>query len=576
MAAVRPNKATTKNGEKYNKLTRPDDYIASLNGTTLPPSLPPAFTRPAKRQYDSDSDSSFVRTDDERDLKRARIQNGEDVPNDSQKTHTKRKPNNNADDYGPRTLIEVPSIDEDGGYASDDPDYQVYAYLRDVRTEASSIPALLVAPREVREDGTDRSMDNEGHGDFGTVYQDGTFVARELSPATSSTSSDEQTMQDIYSAKLLRRYKVLRQKLESATYKDLRKHMEVNPGNCTDKPPPSNRYEWRKTLDRHPPTPAQLCQMDDFATIRGIEYCTTTFGRFEKITKAKSTWIWALLAKVPDVGALSTWQVGKIRDLAVTARNFGDGIQNGVKRHREQDSDEDEEDFSEDADVEVVPDVDCESGVDKEIMLRGSVDVAHVDVFAVSDDEEDGEAVADGVTTKQAEDGRVETISKSGETALDNMPEPQIVSPPQQNNTADTDSLSDVEMDISSDEEGEVKEDEAEETLEEAKARLLAQLGNRLKSRPQKCFKKVVFPSRAEAEMHLAQTRNQQDHALPPLKLESPPEEQTQDTVAGAKPDQNDDFGFDLNTRVTIDMIITIAAECYGQKDLLQYRSKWI
>lgn len=33
--------------------------------------------------------------------------------------------------------------------------------------------------------------------------------------------------------------------------------------------------------------------------------------------------------------------------------------------------------------------------------------------------------------------------------------------------------------------------------------------------------------------------------------------------------------GVDVNTSVTIDMILTIAAECFGQKDLLVYRGRW-
>jgi hypothetical protein len=31
----------------------------------------------------------------------------------------------------------------------------------------------------------------------------------------------------------------------------------------------------------------------------------------------------------------------------------------------------------------------------------------------------------------------------------------------------------------------------------------------------------------------------------------------------------------DINTKVTIDMILTIVAECFGQRDLLKYRGRW-
>ena len=31
----------------------------------------------------------------------------------------------------------------------------------------------------------------------------------------------------------------------------------------------------------------------------------------------------------------------------------------------------------------------------------------------------------------------------------------------------------------------------------------------------------------------------------------------------------------DWNTKVAIDMILTVVAECYGQKDLLEFRAAW-
>lgn len=90
---------------------------------------------------------------------------------------------------------------------------------------------------------------------------------------------------------------------------------------------------------------------------------------------------------------------------------------------------------------------------------------------------------------------------------------------------------SDMEMSAS---EGQGKVDMNVEAsdLEQARARLLAQLGDRL--------------------------------VQPGLPLSE-----------GRSPFASDIAVVDLNTRVTIDMILTVVAECYGQRDLLRFREAW-
>lgn len=58
MAEPKPNLAVTKNGMVYNKLSRPDDYIASLSSNTLPSAIPDPpllhSKNATKRKHDND------------------------------------------------------------------------------------------------------------------------------------------------------------------------------------------------------------------------------------------------------------------------------------------------------------------------------------------------------------------------------------------------------------------------------------------------------------------------------------------------------------------------------------------
>ena len=240
--------------------------------------------------------------------------------------------------------------------------------------------------------------------------------------------------------------------------------------------------------------------------------------------------------------------------------------------------------------------------------------------------------------------------------------------------TKDTaDAGSGAEMSMSEDE-GEIQEDDEQVSLEQAKARLLAQLGDRLvqpkpghtpkqslssahSSRGPKqrhngnfCTGVTCAPSRLsdrrhtshqfveqgtsrgnqrltgsyplpnglqllsreQAEVQRQQLREQKRHltgkighetreqeelhlrAEPRPILQDPSEfpfleEAQDDKDADGQSDETEDVDFeeasvspaidveipDLNSRVTVDMILTVVAECYGQKDLLRFRDGW-
>ncbi|KAH7078550.1 hypothetical protein FB567DRAFT_572061 [Paraphoma chrysanthemicola] len=107
---------------------------------------------------------------------------------------------------------------------------------------------------------------------------------------------------------------------------------------------------------------------------------------------------------------------------------------------------------------------------------------------------------------------------------------------------------SDASMSMSEDED-EPSDSPERDPLQLARDRLLAQLGDRLvhaKAPTPKSHKPIGAGVKSDGR------RN--GHAIP---------------------NSAEEDWADINTRVTVDMILTIVAECFGQRDLLEYRSRW-
>ncbi|KAH7079245.1 hypothetical protein BKA63DRAFT_531913 [Paraphoma chrysanthemicola] len=107
---------------------------------------------------------------------------------------------------------------------------------------------------------------------------------------------------------------------------------------------------------------------------------------------------------------------------------------------------------------------------------------------------------------------------------------------------------SDASMSMSEDED-EPSDSPERDPLELARERLLAQLGDRL------VHAKAPTPkSRKPTGAGVKSVGRRDGHAIP---------------------NSAEEDWADVNTRVTIDMILTIVAECFGQRDLLECRSRW-
>lgn len=318
---------------------------------------------------------------------------------------------------------------------------------------------------------------------------------------------------------------------------------------------PSNRHEWLYTIDREFPTRSQIYQVDEKSVRRGLEYCAHAMLRFETISSQKSCWIWTLLALSGDVGTLDSQKMSHIRDLGSRAGEMS------VRLHSSSTCQTNE------------PEGAALDGDGEDEEQRDDLEAAFCD--------------AAGVDGCDLEKGYVQPhVSAELQQGTDNPHEAVSRSQHKLHSHASSPGKSDVLIEIHES----TNTDTNDDTLERARARLLAQLGDNLVQagiptstvemddtrllhlgQPQQGTNESqhgsqirAIPSRAEAERQ-RQLMRMEDSATASLRESTP--SNTKVYTAG------DDI--DLNTRVTIDMILTIVAECYGQRDLLKFRQPW-
>ncbi|CAI6335607.1 unnamed protein product [Periconia digitata] len=607
------NMATTTDGAAYNKLRRPE-FLASPP-TEFPSGrhshIPMPTPESNKRKHD-DADMTGDGSDGEII---------EDEPKEKRIKHTEtfQKP----DQMGPPRVTRpvrengmqsmFPGLDGDDA-SEDETMQQALAYLRSVRTEASAIPTLLVAPPEMEEDQEDRTMYDDGRGDHRAWYIDGTWVAVGNPDDQWSDSTSDMDPQEGYYKSLLGRYKKLQHQLVNADSAKIAALVQANPEKYADFMMPNRRDGWLYTFENEDPTPVLAHGLSETNFFWALEFSGESLSHHDTISKRKSCWIWTLLALAGDRGTLDYTKIGRIRELGRRAGQLSVRLREGARSdpHKENEDDEVEE-------------------------------------WVVDGAGTDGEASVHGAEEEPAE-------SSQFSTPKDNF----------QNDPVGDDNTDDS----SSNDEGEISEDdEADKTnmseLEAARAKLLAQLGDRLvqtsvppppgflrhKHQRKRCHDpdchvvkrrlaaharklhtqnaapalsasaapgppppKPVFASRAEAEQYRQKMRETELQKLnaPSNSAASPPSVQPtaavpsaplpQDPLALAPSSKQDPPSshvkaslphndnaqshlnldhedaadpVDLNTRVTIDMILTIVAECYGQKDLLRYREPW-
>lgn len=382
---------------------------------------------------------------------------------------------------------------------------------------------MLVAPKPAQHGikSPDRSIYEDGTGDNRGFYSEGAYVGASIKESSDSLFADGivRGAQEVYFETLLKRFHKLHDQLS-------RKPPQMVIDGLSSSHPSfmtSSREDlrsWRWRLFNTDPQPAQLAIMDKgtvFKILRLILTNNGALGGKTLISSRLSRWIWGLLAKVPDSGELTSEEVGLIRELGKRAVWLGVEMR-GVdirELYREKNCGDDNEEEN----VVVVSDIDDRNDADSETATDGVRIIGPV-MPSTEEASTNGVNVGDPATEENA-----------------------FVTPPIVYNTRGEDiqaqqANSRANAPINEVEEGETGEDEEDQArIAAMKQRLLAGLSNE----NNKGTLDAVAMSDVEAE-------------------------------APQKTDHKSDLD---NAKITVDMIITIAGEVYGQRDLLEFREEW-
>lgn len=251
-----------------------------------------------------------------------------------------------------------------------------------------------------------------------------------------------------------------------------------------------------RTVD---PVPAQIAVMDKDTVLGLLKLMGggNLLKRGAEVNLSVSRWIWSLLAKLPDRGALNSEEIGIVRDLGKKAVLVGVGIREGNK---------------------------WEQGMQA--------------VEATYEDEEDEEAYVDALDT---EDALANVCMEDGDD--DDMAYPALPSMEVPVNAVMTQQDS-----------GFAENDSAIYELAQAKARMLG----------------LLHSANGQLQGQLDKNDTVQKPSSSTDAVLESDQLHTKRQAISENPEINQ-----YNSSATVDMILTIAGEIYGQRDLLEFRGAW-
>jgi Survival motor neuron (SMN) interacting protein 1 (SIP1) len=262
---------------------------------------------------------------------------------------------------------------------------------------------------------------------------------------------------------------------------------------------------WKRRLESTEPETAQLAAMQKDTVVRLLRIMVAKFlkGGGKTLPRRTSSWIWGLLARLPDIGVLGSEEVGVVRDLGKRAVLVGVGLR-GINTQ----------------------------GLDDQ-----------VDEGAIEEEEiVDVELQAEEVGTDEAESEDPPIIGQA------------LASPDQARRLSSSSAKAQAAIPLKPD------TDLSTDALEAARDNLLARLQDSDSEQQQ------LLSERQEARLWNIETET--------AKEEIQEQEYEEEGKVEDKADAGD-IDETQNTRATIDMILTIAGELYGQRDLLEFREVW-
>ncbi|CAH0039781.1 unnamed protein product [Clonostachys solani] len=455
--------------------------------------------------------------------------------------------------YGDATTIPA-------GEESDfEDDAEAMAYLMSVRQEASDIPHLLVAPKvqigpqlppELTQDDGDDNADGDHDGDYEydgdgdidrTIYTDGTGDTRGYyedgayvslpGPGEGEEEEEEgydepgelteKAIHEAYFAAVLEKYSNLRDLLNSTRPSDA--YSRLPPSTATEAAPfgrnSSTMSKWSGLIHKTDPLPLQIALISKDSALRILRVILS--GKFlrqgQPVSERTSRWLWALLARLPERGEMNHVEIGWIRDLGRRAVLLGRSLAEMAALREELEDGglgvHEYVDGSSDED-DMVEDPKANDGVDSPMNGDGTPDFPADDPKkADSAPESAPAAAADQAEERKQTDGQDDDLEEGEISEEDDN---------HGKGSGEDEDDEDVAMEIAS------NSSTDPDDLEAAKARLLAQVDE------------------AEAE-------NDQLSAEEAARYRAR-----------------------MNMRATVNMILTVAGEFYGQRDLLEFREPFV
>ena len=341
-------------------------------------------------------------------------------------------------------------------------------------------------------------------------------------------------------------------------------------------PGSSTFSRWTGLIKATDPVPAQIASMHKDSVVRLLRVLLSSksFREGYELRERTSRWIWALLARLPDRGELDYQEIGWVRELGKRAVLFMMSMAERGLLH-------DQYGVGGSGDSDVDTDVEVDEGPDEPptpVPFEDEDDESFVKTRANGSDNDPAEAEADVtiMDPKTSCPSKPKTVpelptkpiaaptnstTRAGRRINSSSPVPETHASDERHDIAGQ--ALDVEMQLDSDSDGdledgevpgaapappqlklprEAKEDQ-EADIESVKARLL---------------------SRLEDEGGDKGDLEEQGEEISEPELEPEP---------ALTPAQEEAARARANLRATLNMILTVAGEFYGQRDLLEFRN---
>ncbi|QSS63428.1 hypothetical protein I7I51_00486 [Histoplasma capsulatum] len=421
--------------------------------------------------------------------------------------------------YGQRHAF--PGLDDlgDEDQLCYDPPEDGIEYLRMVRSEARTLPAIFVSNTVCQNKDNSRTLETQGNksSDDDTMakevesgqtgfYSDGVYVAYySQNPQAEAPHTSAPDAQEIYYNLLHHRFLLLRSTLKCTPPASVIASLGAERPISLPRSNKHARAEWEKIIQTMDPRMAQLACMDMESVLGLLAVVArllskTVRGNDSVQVKRLGAWAWGLLGRCRAVGEMGSEEVGDIRELGKRAARI-------LVKIRES---------------EVVEAQGLEGEFDMEDGERGEV---------VEENQEEREEK--GV-------GTGESINRNGDGGDNQVNELDIT-----NDAASADGIlghEEANGDIITSSNGVDTQDE----LEAAKARL-------------------------QARLQAQHTSGKLEPGESEIERENNDEEDGEGKVDGDYKSRN----AQQYTRAMLDMIISVIGEFYGQRDLLEFRDIW-